>query len=686
MSLVAADRLVAVPGATLHEGSFLGERVAGNTRRLQTVPLDPLLAGYEHRPGTHPWIGEHIGKWLHAATTTWQDTSDPVLAGRLREAVDRLVATQEPDGYLGTYEPGRRLGNYPDADWDVWSHKYCMIGLLAYHRATGDPSALAACVRAADLLLSTFGDEPGKRDLVEGAWHMGMAPSSVLEPIVLLHLLTGEQRFLAFADYVLRAWDGPGGPRVRSTLLQTGRVSEVGNGKAYEMLSCLLGLLELYRATGEAGHLDAVRAAWDDVVAHHLYVTGTASFLEHFHGPDELPDSLSVNMGETCVTVTWLQLTRQLLALTGEARYAEELEHTVYNHLSAAQRPDGQAWSYYTPLNGTRDHGSGISCCISSGPRGMALVPPSVFWSSGADLVVALYTAASATVTVAGASGRIRWETHPDRDRGGLLTFEDPLRCGVRLRVPEWAPGIAVPGGASGDDGWVRLPERDYAAGDQVRVLFDVDLRPLPGLGWNAGRVALARGPLVLARTSAEGTLECFEPFATAADHDRDCQVWLPVTPGPREVSVLQNAVQEQSSGDMRRASINDGDPWSYAVTEGDDDHAWFALLSVEPVTFSRVAFVHGRCMVHGGWFDSSGAKPSFQVQPEAGGEWVEIAALDDYPDTTVADGLGLEAGTRFDLSLPAPLTAYGLRIVGPGSWGDWPGQRIATCALLQAY
>jgi hypothetical protein len=150
-------------------------------------------------------------------------------------------------------------------------------------------------------------------------------------------------------------------------------------------------------------------------------------------------------------------------------------------------------------------------------------------------------------------------------------------------------------------------------------------------------------------------------------------------------VSVLHDAVQEQSSGDRGRASINDDDPWSYAVTEN-DERAWFALRSVEPVTFSRVAFVHGRCMVHGGWFDSSGGKPVFQALPEAGGEWVDLASLDGYPDTTVVDGNGLEAGTRFEVSLNGPVTAHGLRVVGPGSWGDWPGQRIATCALLEAF
>jgi DUF1680 family protein len=680
------DEWAPVRGTTLNADSFLGARVAGNLKRLQTYPLDPLLAPYEHRPGAHPWIGEHIGKWMHAAATTWQDTRDPILTDRLAMAAARLVATQEPDGYLGTYEPGKRLGNYPQADWDVWSHKYCMIGLLAHHQTSGDDAALAACVRAADLLNETFGDEPGKRSIVAGAWHMGMAPSSVLEPIAVVYRSTGDQRILGFAHYILRAWDEPQtGPRVRSTLLASGKVSEVGNGKAYEMLSCLNGLVELYRVTGDAGHLTAVRAAWDDIVAHHLYVTGTASFGEHFHQPDELPDSVSVNMGETCVTVTWLQLTRHLFGLTGEARYAEELERTMFNHLSAAQRPDGLGWSYYTPLHGNREYSGGISCCISSGPRGMALVPSSVLWTRGDELAVGLYVPCTSAVELGGSLARVRLDTGVPHDGGAVLTFEDPVTCALRFRAPAWAPRLAVDGRSAHGDGWVHVPARAYEAGDQVHVRFDAGLRWIAGHGWNRGRGALARGPLVLAHELDGQVPARFEPFATAADRDRRCRVWVPAETEAREVSAFHRATESQSSGEPGRASFNDGDPWSYAATE-DDDLAWFGLRAEQPVTFSRVVYVHGRCLVHGGWFDTTAGKPVIQVLADPDGEWLDVGSLDNYPDTTAALDAGLPAGSRFELVLPQPVTAVGLRVTGPGAWGQWPDKRFVTCALLEAF
>src|SRR5207248_10938890 len=151
--------------------------------------------------------------------------------------------------------------------------------------------------------------------------------------------------------------------------------------------------------------------AWEDIVAHQLYVTGTASHGEHFHAPFDLPNGQGANLGETCVTVTWIQLNEQLLRLTGEARYGDELERSYYNHLAAAQRPDGAQWCYYTSLEGTKPYGATTNCCLSSGPRGMALAPEMAFLkyrADGADgLAVNLLESARAAVRLDGVEVRI---------------------------------------------------------------------------------------------------------------------------------------------------------------------------------------------------------------------------------------------------------------------------------------
>src|SRR5262249_28401424 len=75
---------------------YVGNRVGNNEKdRLLNVDLAPLLAGYQHRPGSHPWIGEHIGKWMHAATLAWANTGDEKLRAKIVQAAKDLIATQE---------------------------------------------------------------------------------------------------------------------------------------------------------------------------------------------------------------------------------------------------------------------------------------------------------------------------------------------------------------------------------------------------------------------------------------------------------------------------------------------------------------------------------------------------------------------------------------------------------------
>ena len=281
---------------------WLGTRIAVNeSNRLAKLDVGRLLEGYRKRPGRQSWEGEHVGKWLHAATLAWVNTGDPMLRAKLDETAAELCKCQLEDGYLGTYSlDGKPWSRW--TEWDVWAHKYNLIGLVTYMRYTGNLSPLPTCRKMADLLCNTFGDEPGKRDINKAGQHVGPAPGSVMEPMVLLYRFTGEPRYLEFCKYLLRAWETPTGPHIISRLLDHQGVNKVGNGKAYEMLSCLNGVLELYRTTGDTNLLNAGLNAWQDIVDHRLYITGAASYGEHFHDDFDLPNNS--NVGETCVTVT----------------------------------------------------------------------------------------------------------------------------------------------------------------------------------------------------------------------------------------------------------------------------------------------------------------------------------------------------------------------------------------------
>jgi uncharacterized protein len=500
---VIADRQDAQVPDRVNLIGWVGTRMALNeSNRLVMLDVDRLLEGYRKRPGRQSWDGEHVGKWLHAATLAWVNTGDPALRRKLDSVAAELVKCQLPDGYLGTYLDKDRW-----TEWDVWAHKYNLIGLLTYMRYTGNMAPMPACRRMGDLLCRTFGDQPGQRDIIEAGFHKGMAPTSVLEPMVLLYRMTGETRYLDFCKYILRAWEQPNGPKIISTLLTAQRVDKVGNGKAYEMLSCLNGALELYRTVGGEDILQACLNAWQDIADHRLYPTGTASYREYFHGDYDFPNVNDV--GETCVTVTWLQFNIQLLRLTGEKRFADQLEKTVLNQLMGAQSCDGTKWGYYVQMEGVKPYTNNLdgNCCLSSGPRGIALIATFALTTDADGVVANLYDAGTARLTLHdGTPVTLTMQTdYPDSGDIGITvatTANNPFA--VKLRVPPWCKDADLElNGAkidceTGPGGYVAV-RRVWQDQDRLHLHLKIEPRILIGDHKNRGKLAVLYGPLVLA-------------------------------------------------------------------------------------------------------------------------------------------------------------------------------------------
>jgi hypothetical protein len=177
-----------LPEAVALHGGFLGVHMDANGKnRMLKVDENDLLDAFERREVRHQdWQGEHIGKFLHAATLAWNYSQDPDLKVKLDHFIARLLKTQEPDGYLGTYRKDERW-----RIWDVWVHKYDLLGLLTYYQftrlANGDhptslgTEALNTCRKVGDLLTATFGTEPGKRDINQSSEHVLYHPQSRLE-------------------------------------------------------------------------------------------------------------------------------------------------------------------------------------------------------------------------------------------------------------------------------------------------------------------------------------------------------------------------------------------------------------------------------------------------------------------------------------------------------------------------
>lgn len=504
------ERFVPAPYEQQHIEGWLGERLNRNLHeRLLKVDERGLLGGYFNRPGEHPWIGEHIGKYLETAANTYRYTHNAALKAQMDRMAQQLIACQLPDGYLGTYSPDQYW-----TSWDVWSHKYNLLGLLAYYNLSGYEPALTACKRMGDLLCRTFGTGPGQRDIVASGTHVGMAPMSVLDPMTDLYRQTGNPKYLDFCRYIIKAYDQPNGPKIIATLTSIGRVDKTANAKAYEMLSNLVGLVKFHKITGEQAPLKAALAAWNDITANRLYVTGTSSSFEHFQGNDELPAEDDKHIGEGCVTVTWIQLNYQLLTLTGEEKYLNQLEKSAYNQLTGAENPETGCVSYYTPLLGKKPFNCGITCCTSSVPRGIALIPTFTFGQLNGNPVVLLYQAGTYGTTLTTADGKkqaIKLTASTDFPKSGQITYTvsvaKAVSGSIQFRVPDWSRNFSLNGKTSaGTNGYAQLSQT-WKNGDKISVSFDMPTEILAGGSSYPGRIGFQHGPQVLSLDAALNSL-----------------------------------------------------------------------------------------------------------------------------------------------------------------------------------
>jgi len=105
-----------------------------------------------------------------------------------------------------------------------------------------------------------------------------------------------------------------------------------------------------------------------------------------------------------------------------------------------------------------------------------------------------------------------------------------------------------------------------------------------------------------------------------------------------------------------------------------------------QPAKIRRVSFTQGRLFHDGGWFDAGAGRPRVQVQSRPGAAWQDAGVLADYPATTAATAAGLQEGQRFTLTLPQPVEAVAVRVVGTPGSGNNPAQAFAACAELEAF
>jgi len=397
------------------------------------------------------WRGEHAGKWMIATSRAVIRTHDQELQKLLFQTADYLLSQQGPDGYLGTYVPSMRLNSKTrtnfDRTWDIWNNSYGILGFLEIYKYWPEAKYLEAAKKIGDLLYRTF-YKTDKSAAYQGN-HVGLSGTILLEPIVELYQVTADPKYLDFAEEIIKQIEDRPGLQIVSRALQGLDVADIGDGKIYQLNWNLVGIAKLYEMTGNPDYLKVVTNAYESIARDHLTL-GSAPWggiglhheiynLKGFWSP--------YGWVETCNTMSWIHLSRELFRITGEAKYAEMIEQAAFNSLLGAQYPDGENWCYFTFPIGCRHLSIYRDCCRSSGMVALEDLPPLIFSTRLQGVSVNIYTPATAELELPN-TGKIKIVQETDYPFDGKVNIR--MECTrsrefqLSLRIPSWADGAKI--------------------------------------------------------------------------------------------------------------------------------------------------------------------------------------------------------------------------------------------------
>lgn len=516
---MAAQKAAVQRVNTVTLGGYVGHRYTQCLEhRVKTENIDTLISVFRaQNEESNGWRSEFWGKWMQGAIGMYRYTHDAQLRDIIQQAQDGLIACQLPNGYLGDYDAQHQL-----AGWDVWGRKYTILGLLKWYLETGYKPSLKAAMRLLDYTISQIG--PDGKSITQCGYYMGMPPCSILEPTMLMYQATHNERYLQFAKYIVAEMESERGPRLiaKADVPVAKRFplsnpndwwSRLNGQKAYEMMSCYIGMLELFRETGDSLLLQSAQKAYRHIVDEEINICGSGASYECWYGGREQQHRVAMHTMETCVTFTWMQFCERLLEFTGDPAYADQIERTLYNALMASMKADGSQIVKYTPLEGYRQEGEHqcnmpINCCNANGTRAFAMIPRIMYrLPESGRIDVNLYVPSTAQVQMGKNLVTLVQETEYPRKDYVEITVNPTLQQAftLALRIPAWSQHntIEVNGEPvqSVQSGSYQLVNRTWKAGDRITLRVEL----LAHLCRLNSMQAIERGPIVLARDSRFG-------------------------------------------------------------------------------------------------------------------------------------------------------------------------------------
>jgi hypothetical protein len=532
--------------------------------------------------GLLPWSGEFAGKYLCSSMLSFRILRDPRQKQLIDSVVKRFIESQGPDGYLGPFDRAHRLVG---KNWDIWGHYWAIRALLLYHEEFGSEEALRAATRAADLLVGTYLDK-NLRMTNDGSY--GEMNHAVIHAFTMLYRVTAKPEYLRMARWIVEEWDRPGAGRYMRNALAGKEMFEFP-GRRWESMHDFLGMQDLYLLTGEEDLGKVFRHIWYSILKGDRHNTGGFTSGEATTGNPYDQSAI-----ETCCTVAWIDVSAEMLKLTGNSLVADELELSTFNGMIGGQHPSGRWWTYNTPMNGEkrasahdinfqcRSGSPELNCCSVNGPRGLGLVSEWAVLRSDDGVVLNYYGPSTLRIdTPGGQRLALEQETNYPSDGRILLRtgLARPERFPLLLRIPSWSRSTSVQVNGEGlpaKPGTYLTLAREWKDGDRVEIRFDMSPHFWVGERQLDGWVSAYHGPLLLAFDPAFNSIDVEE----IPDLDARGFELRPVTADAAIQPWVLFAVKAVNGAEVRLCDF------ATAGAFGNSYRSWLVIRNLEPARF----------------------------------------------------------------------------------------------------
>jgi len=478
-------------------------------------------------------------KVFEGMAATYAVTKDKNLDAEMDKAIALLEKVQRQDGYihtpvlieerwgtLGPEELKKQLG------FEKYNMGHLMTAACVHYRATGKTNFLNIAKGVANYLYDFY--KKASPDLARNA----ICPSHYMG-IVEMYRTTKDPRYLELANNLINIRgttnDGTDDNQDRIPFRQ----QTTAMGHAVRANYLYAGVADLYAETGEQKLLDNLESIWDDVVYRKMYVTGACGSLYDGVSPDgtsydptvvqkihqaygrpfQLPNATAHN--ETCANIGNVLWNWRMLQITGDAKYADIMELTLYNSILSGIGLEGQSFFYNNPLNvsedlpfeqrwgNTRKGYIAISnCCPPNVTRTLAEVNNYAYSLINDGVYVNLYGSNNLNTRLEGGE-EVSLEQVSNYPWDGEVTIDvkkiPQEEFSVFLRIPSWANGATL--NINGETvnkeiipGKYLELKRKWNTGDKIGLNFPmlpelIEANPL--VEETKNQIVVKRGPLV---------------------------------------------------------------------------------------------------------------------------------------------------------------------------------------------